>query len=93
MGESGPIDDLVHRHARAIRRHGHRSDHELPGTACDGETPTASRRRDRHSDAEFGKSVPPAPTRYDIAPNPPDRFIDVIGDISKMSGVFSLAYG
>ena len=48
---------------------------------------------DRHSDAEFGKSVPPAPARYDIAPNPPDRFIDVIGDISKMSGFFSLAYG
>ena len=50
-------------------------------------------RGDRHSDAEFGKSVPPAPPRYDIALNPPDRFIDVIGDISKMSGFFSLAYG
>jgi len=48
---------------------------------------------DRDSDAEFGKSVTPAPARYDIAPNPSDRFIDVIGDISKMSGFFSLAYG
>jgi len=48
---------------------------------------------DRDSDAEFGKSVTPAPARYDIAPNPSDRFIDVIGDISKMSGFFSLACG
>jgi hypothetical protein len=40
---------------------------------------------------QFGNSVPPAPTRYDIAPDPPDHHIDVIGDISKMAGFFSLS--
>jgi hypothetical protein len=40
---------------------------------------------------QFGNSVPPAPARYDIAPDPPDHHIDVIGDISKMAGFFSLS--
>src|SRR5438093_5314450 len=38
--------------------------------------------------AEFGKSVPPAPARYDIGPDPPDHFIDVIGDITRLTGLF-----
>jgi hypothetical protein len=37
---------------------------------------------------EFGKSVPPAPSRYDIAPDPPNGLIDVIGDISRLAGLF-----
>jgi hypothetical protein len=38
---------------------------------------------------QFGNGVPPAPVRYDIAPDPPDHVIDVIGDISRMAGFFS----
>ena len=33
----------------------------------------------------FGRSVPPAPARYNIAP---DGFIDILGDISRMTGFF-----
>jgi Thrombospondin type 3 repeat len=40
---------------------------------------------------QFGNGVPPAPVRYDIAPDPPDQVIDVIGDISRMAGFFSLS--
>jgi hypothetical protein len=39
----------------------------------------------------FASGVPPAPARYDIAPDPPDQVIDVIGDISRMAGFFSLS--
>jgi thrombospondin type 3 repeat protein/calcineurin-like phosphoesterase family protein len=35
----------------------------------------------------FGKPVPPAPARADIAPNPPDRFVDT-GDIGRVTGLF-----
>ncbi len=36
----------------------------------------------------FGKSVPPAPVRYDIAPDPSgDNFVDIT-DISRMAGFF-----
>ncbi|TMB98336.1 MAG: hypothetical protein E6J42_06190 [Chloroflexi bacterium] len=41
-----------------------------------------------HLTGDFGDSVPPGPARYNIAPDPPDRFIDVIGDISRMTGLF-----
>ena len=37
--------------------------------------------------ANFGVSVPPAPARQDIAPDPVDHFVDVT-DISKMTGFF-----
>jgi hypothetical protein len=37
---------------------------------------------------QFGESVPPAPARYDIAPDPPDHLIDVINDIARMAGLF-----
>jgi len=39
----------------------------------------------------FAQSVPPAPARYDVAPDPPDRLIDVIGDISRLTGLFGTA--
>ena len=39
----------------------------------------------------FGSAVPPAPVRYDIAPDPPDHVIDVIGDISRLAGLFGLS--
>jgi Bacterial TSP3 repeat/Calcineurin-like phosphoesterase len=35
----------------------------------------------------FGKPVPPAPARANIAPHPPDRFVDT-GDIGRMAGLF-----
>jgi hypothetical protein len=35
----------------------------------------------------FDAAVPPAPARYDIAPDPPDGFIDIT-DISRMTGLF-----
>jgi len=35
----------------------------------------------------FAQSVPPAPTRYDMAPSPPDKLIDIF-DIVRMTGVF-----
>jgi hypothetical protein len=31
----------------------------------------------------------PAPSRYDIAPDPPDHVIDVIGDIVRIAGLFA----
>jgi Tol biopolymer transport system component len=34
----------------------------------------------------FGSGVPPAPARYDMGPDPPDRFVDVT-DISRMLAV------
>jgi hypothetical protein len=37
---------------------------------------------------QFGNSVPPAPARYDIAPDPPDGFIDVIFDIRRLAALF-----
>jgi Tol biopolymer transport system component len=44
----------------------------------------------------FGEAVPPAPVRYDIAPEPPKppgkRFID-ISDIVRLTGVFGLGCG
>jgi len=33
--------------------------------------------------------VPPGPRRYDIAPDPPDGNIDVIGDIARMASLFA----
>ena len=38
----------------------------------------------------FGLSVPPAPARYNIAPDPVDTFIDT-ADIAKMTSFFSLS--
>jgi hypothetical protein len=40
--------------------------------------------------ANFGISVPPAPTRQDIAPDPVDGFVDIT-DISKMTSFFGSA--
>jgi parallel beta-helix repeat protein len=37
---------------------------------------------------QYGRSVPPGPTRYDTAPDPPDRLIDIF-DIVRMAGFFS----
>jgi len=37
----------------------------------------------------FGSAVPPAPTRYNIAPDPPDGFVDIT-DITKLTGLFGL---
>jgi len=37
----------------------------------------------------FGQSIPPAPARYDIAPDPPDQLIDVISDIVRLTGLFA----
>jgi len=37
--------------------------------------------------ASFGLAVPPAPARYNIAPDPPDVFVD-IADIAKVAGMF-----
>jgi len=37
----------------------------------------------------FGSSVPPAPARYNIAPDPVDGFIDT-GDIGRMTAFFAL---
>jgi hypothetical protein len=34
------------------------------------------------------EAVPPAPARYDIAPDPPDGLVDVIGDITRMATLF-----
>jgi len=36
----------------------------------------------------FGLSVPPAPARHDIAPDPPNGSIGIIDDISRMAGLF-----
>ena len=38
---------------------------------------------------DFGKSVPPAPARYNIAPDPVDGFIDT-GDLGRMTAFFGL---
>jgi len=35
----------------------------------------------------FGEPVPLAPARHDIAPNKPDRFVDII-DISRIARIF-----
>jgi len=35
----------------------------------------------------FGKAVPPAPARHDVAPDPPDGVVDIT-DISRMGGFF-----
>jgi len=35
----------------------------------------------------FGVSVPPAPARHNIAPDPPDGFVDIF-DIVRESGLF-----
>jgi hypothetical protein len=40
----------------------------------------------------FGAEVPPAPTRYDIAPDPPDGFVDIT-DVSRMTGLFGQGCG
>jgi len=37
--------------------------------------------------ANFGVSVPPAPARHDIAPDPVDGFVDIT-DISRMTAFF-----
>jgi Thrombospondin type 3 repeat len=36
----------------------------------------------------FGQSVPQAPPRYDIAPDPPNGSIGVIDDVARMAGLF-----
>ena len=35
----------------------------------------------------FGAAVPPAPARYDIAPDSPDGFVDIT-DVARMTSVF-----
>jgi hypothetical protein len=35
----------------------------------------------------FGQAVPPAPARHNIAPDPPDGFVDIT-DISKVAAFF-----
>jgi len=37
--------------------------------------------------AVFGQSVPPAPARRDIGPDPPDQFVDT-ADIGRMTALF-----
>jgi len=37
--------------------------------------------------AAYGQEVPPAPARYDIAPDPPDGVVD-ISDIDRLAGLF-----
>jgi len=37
--------------------------------------------------ADIGKGVPPAPARHNIAPDPPDGFVD-ISDIDRLNGFF-----
>jgi hypothetical protein len=40
--------------------------------------------------ADFGLAVPPAPARYDIAPEPAgDNFVDIT-DIAKMASFFGM---
>jgi len=36
---------------------------------------------------EFGNSVPPAPARYSLAPDPPDDVVDIT-DIDRLAGLF-----
>jgi hypothetical protein len=36
----------------------------------------------------FGLAVPPAPARANIAPDPPNGFVDT-ADIGKMAGLFA----
>ena len=38
----------------------------------------------------FGRSVPPAPARANIAPDPPDGFVDT-ADITRLAGLFGLS--
>jgi len=40
--------------------------------------------------ANFGVSVPPAPARHNISPDPPDGFVDIF-DISEMTAFFALS--
>ncbi len=37
----------------------------------------------------FGLSIPPAPPRYSVAPDPPDAFVDT-ADIARLTGLFGL---
>jgi len=37
----------------------------------------------------FGQAVPPAPARYNIAPDTPDGFVDIT-DVSRMTGLFGM---
>jgi len=37
----------------------------------------------------FGQGVPPAPARYNIAPDPPDGFVDIT-DVSRMTVLFGI---
>jgi len=37
----------------------------------------------------FGEPVPPAPARYNIAPEMPDGFVDIT-DVSRMAGLFGI---
>ncbi len=39
---------------------------------------------------QFGNQVPPAPARYDVAPDPPDNVID-ISDIDRLAGLFGVS--
>src|SRR6266545_5037840 len=40
--------------------------------------------------ADFGNSVPPALARHNVAPDPPDGFIDIT-DIARIAGLFGLS--
>src|SRR5207249_6138654 len=37
--------------------------------------------------SDFGRSVPPAPARHNVAPETPDAFVDIF-DISRLTGLF-----
>jgi hypothetical protein len=66
-----------------------------PALACGTNAWPADTNNDGFSDIfdiialanNFAKSVPPAPTRQDIDPDPPDGFVD-IHDISRMAAFF-----
>ncbi len=66
-----------------------------PQVACGADAWPADINNDTFSDifditllaGSFSQSVPPAPARYDIAPDRPDGFVDIF-DISRMAGLF-----
>src|SRR5438093_214472 len=66
-----------------------------PTTHCGANAWPADINNDTFSDisdivfltGNFGAAVPPAPARYNIAPDPPDGFVDIT-DVSRMVGFF-----
>src|SRR5207244_6637061 len=68
-----------------------------PTTHCGANAWPADINNDTFSDisdivfltGNFGAAVPPAPARYNIAPDPPAGFVDIT-DVSRMVGFFGL---